>query len=573
MKYFKIILILFIPISLAGQDVEQEFNTLKDRWNKDPLKLSSSIGFNSTLSRSSNADSYRIPFGYNVFGNINFDFLGIQAPLGFFYSNQNTQFNLPAYRFVGISPSYKGYTLHLGDRNMQFSPYTFNNIGFTGVGIEVENNGLHVKSFYGRIQRATIKDINTRNNFTSAFKRMAWGSAAEYKIKNSLFGLQLFHASDDVNSIPIANPDSIKPQSNSILGLKFEQKFGIISWKSEYAFNALSKDASLENSNDNKHLLSLVNKDNNSTGIYNAFRTAIEVSINKSLVGIDFERIDPGYESLGTLFFNNDMETISSFLRMPLLKNKLQTNFRFGLQRNNLKKTRINSYKRWTTSANISYQASKNTSFNLAFNNFQFDQKTYINPKPFLDVDTILITQNNLNAGLGLNHNLNDKNKILISLSYNNSNSRKNDIIQQNADVTNILGNAMYMINASNGLNYGFTLTYSNLNYALGNTTLLGPSAQMSKDWIKEKWSSSFSASFFSGNANKMKNQILRFYLTNNYSLTKELKTNFQIMFNNIKNNNEIANIDLFLNLSINYTMESKNIIKSFKKKQLNHEI
>ena len=63
MKYFKIILILFIPISLAGQDVEQEFNTLKDRWNKDPLKLSSSIGFNSTLSRSSNADSYRIPFG------------------------------------------------------------------------------------------------------------------------------------------------------------------------------------------------------------------------------------------------------------------------------------------------------------------------------------------------------------------------------------------------------------------------------------------------------------------------------------------------------------------------------
>ena len=359
---------------------------------------------------------------------------------------------------------------------------------------------------------------------------MAWGANAEYKIKNSLLGLQLFHASDDVNSIPIANPDSIKPQSNSILGLKFEQKFGIISLKSEYAFNALSRDASLENTNDNKHLLSFVNKDNN-------------------------------------------METISSFLRMPFLKNKLQTNFRFGLQRNNLKKTRINSYRRWTTSANIAYQASKKTSFNVNFNNFQFDQKTYINPTPFLDVDTIFITQNNLNAGLGFNHNINDKNKILISLSYNNSNSRKNDIIQQNADVTNILGNAMYMVNSSNGLNYGFTLTYSNLNYALGNTTLIGPSAQMSKDWIKEKWSSSFSASFFSGNANKMKNQILRFYLTNSYSLTKELKTNFQLMFNHIKNKNETPNNDLFLNLSINYTMESKTIIKSFKKKQLNNEI
>ncbi len=34
---------------------------------------------------------------------------------------------------------------------------------------------------------------------------MAWGADTEYKIKNSLFGLQLFHASDDLNSIPIAN--------------------------------------------------------------------------------------------------------------------------------------------------------------------------------------------------------------------------------------------------------------------------------------------------------------------------------------------------------------------------------
>jgi hypothetical protein len=70
-----------------------------------------------------------------------------------------------------------------------------------------------------------------------------------------------------------------------------------------------------------------------------------------------------------------------------------------------------------------------------------------------------------------------------------------------------------------------------------------------------------------------MKNQILRFYLTNSYSLTKELKTNFQLMFNHIKNKNETPNNDLFLNLSINYTMESKTIIKSFKKKQLNNEI
>ena len=366
--------------------------------------------------------------------------------------------------------------------------------------------------------------------------------------------------------IPVNNPDSIKPQNNSILGLKIEQKLGIITIKSEYAFNALSRDASLEKTDENKHLLSILHKDNNSTGIYNAFRAAMEVSINKSLAGIDFERIDPGYESLGTLFFNNDLETIATFLRMPLMNNKIMTNFRFGLQRNNLNKTRINSYKRWTSSANIIYQVSKKTSVNLNFNNFQFDQKSYINPTPFLDVDTIIITQNNLNAGMGFNHAINDKNRVFFTLNYNNANSKKNEISQQNADVTNILGNAMYMVNSDNGLNYGLTLTYSNLKYALGSTTFLGPSVQIAKDWIKEKWSTSFSASFFSGNTNNLKNQILRFYLTNNYSLTKQLNTNVQFMFNHFRNKAEKSNNDIFLNLSVNYTLDSKSIIKSFNK-------
>ena len=131
----------------------------------------------------------------------------------------------------------------------------------------------------------------------------------------------------------------------------------------------------------------------------------------------------------------------------------------------------------------------------------------------------------------------------------------------------------MYMVNVNNGFNYGFTLTYSNLNYAMGKTTLMGPSTQISKDWIKDKWSSSFAASFFTGNANNVKNQILRFYLTNNYALTKELKTNIQIMFNQIRNKNVASNNELFINLSINYTMKSKTLIKSFKKKQLDHEI
>ena len=116
MKVCLLFISLISPLFLFAQDVESEVNSFKNRWQKDPLKLSSSIGLNSTYYGSNNTDSYRITFGYNIFGNINFDFLGIQAPLGFFYSNQNSQFNLPSYRFVGISPvSYTHLTLPTSD--------------------------------------------------------------------------------------------------------------------------------------------------------------------------------------------------------------------------------------------------------------------------------------------------------------------------------------------------------------------------------------------------------------------------------------------------------------------------
>jgi hypothetical protein len=186
------------------------------------------LGISTSYFNSTGNETMQSPFNYNVFGNINLDVLGIQAPLGIFYSNKNTRYRLPAYHFVGISPSYKQHTLHLGDRNMSFGPYTFNGLGYTGIGLESAVGKFKFKGMYGRIRKATVQDALTHNVLDNSYRRMAWGVGTSYQNKGTLLDIHLFHAADDTASIARPFSDTLKPISGTILGLKGEQEIGII---------------------------------------------------------------------------------------------------------------------------------------------------------------------------------------------------------------------------------------------------------------------------------------------------------------------------------------------------------
>ena len=568
MKVVFVIVVLFFIQICNGQDIDQKVSAFEQRWKTNPLHMNGSFGLNTSYYSSSNANTYQIPFNYNVFGNIQLDLLGIQIPLSLFYTGKNVRYSLPAYHFVGLSPSYKQYTLHVGDRTMELGPYTMNNTGYTGVGAEAKWNKLHLKVMYGRLQKASILDVNTHNNLNSTYKRLGYGAGLDWKLKSTLIGVNFFHAWDDINSLPINNTDSVKPKENSIVGMKLEQKIGKILFKSDYAYNVLSSNARLPEISSSKTLFDIIpslHDKNNSTGIYHAFKCGLSIPILKSTFGLDYERINPGYESLGSLFFNNDLETFASSLRFPLLKNKLQSQLKFGLQRNNLKNSRINSFYRFTTFANIGYRLSSNSNISLFFNNFQFDQKSYINPTPFLDVDTIIITQNNMNVGLNYSNQINPKYAFVFTGNYNKSGSKKDNVIQSNASINQILTNVMLSGKYDHGINAAVTFTYSKLNYALGTTSTLGPSFQISKDWIPEVWSSSGSISYFFGKVNEGNNSIGRINLSNTFTVKKQIKTSVQIMALSNKQPQSRTN-DFFASLGLIYTMDKINLIKSFKK-------
>ena len=133
MKYVYLIWIFIVSIQgLTAQDLEGTYEGFKSRWKDKPVTASGSLGFNTNYYAARHSGNIAIPFSYNLYGNVNLDILGINAPMGIFYANKNTTFNLPSYRFIGISPEFRGHKLHLFDRTMEFSPYSFSVTAFPG---------------------------------------------------------------------------------------------------------------------------------------------------------------------------------------------------------------------------------------------------------------------------------------------------------------------------------------------------------------------------------------------------------------------------------------------------------
>ena len=83
--------------------------------------------------------------------------------------------------------------------------------------------------------------------------------------------------------------------------------------------------------------------------------TKVNYNAKKVLVGFQFDHVDPGFRSLGTLYFQDDFENYTIHARVNALKNKLTLAVRSGIQRNYLERNESNQILRGIGSAQINY--------------------------------------------------------------------------------------------------------------------------------------------------------------------------------------------------------------------------
>lgn len=218
-----IMCLVMVPVGMTGAMAQDIASIAKS----DPLIITGAVGTQNTFNWTSGGLGYASPYSNSVYANLNFNIYGISMPFSFYYTNDNASFTLPQISF-NVSPSYKGWTLYLGQHAMPFSQYVFA-MPFNGVGIEYRpqtGKGIRFGTFYGTLKKA----INVEPDFLSVkspqYKRTGYGLKLGFGSGRSYIDLYLFRAKDDLSSIDEYWYDRLNAQDNIVVGAKSRLALG-----------------------------------------------------------------------------------------------------------------------------------------------------------------------------------------------------------------------------------------------------------------------------------------------------------------------------------------------------------
>ena len=509
------VVILGVTLNAAGQAFRMD--NLKEQFGKGrPIKFTGALNANGIGYRG-NGDYGRSPFSYFVNGSVNMNIYGVvNLPFSFTLSDFGGRYSypIPSNRF-SIHPSYKWVTGHIGDIAMTFSPYTLNGYLFRGVGADLEPEGAFKGSvIYGRLQKAVEYDT-ANSTVPAAYERMGFGTRLQLQKEKYRVGLILFRAWDDQNSV-VNKPDSlgIYPMENTVVsintGFKLLKQMDLTV---EYAASALTRDLRAESADGSGILRPIVNA-KASTGFYNALKTQLQYTLKNTTMGVGYERVDPGYQTLGAYYINNDLENITVNAAQPLFKGKVQLAMNAGFQRDNLDGNKSGSSTRAIGSVNATYTPTEKAVATINYSNFQ----TYMRIRPqfqtinqldnFQNLDTLNYTQTSQNASGSLSYTLKQTETLMRVMTFDVSFQETGD--NQGGVVRNGNGSRFYngsvMYNAmqiARGFNFSgaFNVTYNTI--GRNNFITLGPTVGFNAKLLQKKLTTGTSVSY---NASKVDN-------------------------------------------------------------------
>jgi len=465
------------------------------------------------------------PFSWIATGNVNIFLLGTSMPFSFCYSNGTVQYTNPSFKFnrFALLPKYKQWTLHVGDLSTTFSPYTLNGCQYTGAGVEYKQGKWQAQALYGRFLKAVKED----SLITPSYKRVGWGVKILYNDKGRKIGLSVFHAKDNPASIssPILEKNAgITPMENTAFAIEgsypllqnllvnFEYSTSILTSNLQLSGDSTVSGASL--------IKRLVGTANSTTSIYHAIKAGFSYALQSSAIGIVYERVDPGYKTLGAYFFTNDFENITANFTQNLWKGIVIINLNAGLQKDDLNNAKQSRMQRMLFSGNLTVKPSQKINVGLSYSDQQsytfirtgFEQINQVTP--YQNLDTLNYTQLSQNAGMNCNYTLKqDKEQVQMltfTCNYMESANKKGGIVRL-GDVTRFFnGNTghsitwqKYRLSLASGVNfsYNYAATISSLTW--------GPSFNMTKGLFKNVVRANCGVSYNTSSCQKKRIEVL----------------------------------------------------------------
>ncbi len=557
MKKLCLLFILFFPIKGYFQTLDYETIV-----NSKPLKVSGALSANGVY-YNSNINNSREPFTYYLQGSLNVNIYSFSIPITYSYSNQGEDlgYSLPFnFNRISLHPKYKWITGHIGSVSMTFSPYTLSGHQFTGGGVDLTPSGpFKISVMSGRLLRPIEDDGDPKT--LPAYSRMGYGLKTSFEKERYRVGIIGFYAKDNMNSISeIPEDRGILPKENLVLSvdgdIDINDHFSV---RAEYASTAITKDLRAEEDDSSKKgIASLLFNNRASTEYYSALKAGLNYSVKRTSVGLSYERIDPGYETLGAYFFNSDFENITLNAASAFFKDKLGLSFNVGYQRDDLENQKSNNTNRVVGAMNATLALSEKINITGSYSNF----RTFTNVKPnqfdiinddnLLDneLDNFNYRQLSQNANMNVNWMLTNTERRTKNINFNYNLS---DVANEQGGVVRV-GDGSTFHNFNTAYNLGFpeneidfttAINYTYNTIGREDATTWGPTLSVGKRFFERSMNARIAASYNESEGNAGKSGITNLRGTLSYVFREQHNFNLNLV-QLFKNTTTTPNVNEF---------------------------
>ncbi|WP_026995128.1 hypothetical protein [Flectobacillus major] len=490
-KLFILICFWQIPYLISAQDI----GSLKAQ---KPVSISGGLhlGFNtySNLEGRQRLD----PFSWTISASPVLSVYGIQMPF-FFLINQQSQSYAGPFQQFGMSPNYKWARLHLGYRNLNYSNYTLAGRLFFGAGIDLNPGKLRFSAMYGRFQQANRRDT-TQKGFgalPTAFRRMGYAVKLGYGSAQNFIDVIYTKGWDEANSIQVPINEILTPSENTTLGIVTQTTFfKRLTWSNDIGVSGYNSDANAKEltgdlSIKSDFLRSLFKLRRSSQVGYAAF-SSLRFNSRYISLQVQYRLISTDYKSMGAYFFNNDVQEIVLNPSLSLFNGKVNLNGSYGIQKDNVSKTKATQTERNIGSLNLSIQPSQNFGLMVTYSNYGTFQNN-----PDRIIDTLKIQQVNQSLVFAPRYSWGDRvvsHALNLMTSYQNS-TDYNTVSKQLLEFNNLFVSLNYSRNNSKqkfNVSPGVLFIKNFLSY--GNSSSLGANLNISKNF--KRFSNSLTANY-----------------------------------------------------------------------------
>lgn len=378
-NYLPLCLALLLFICIVGtKEASAQDATLGDT-DIRLYTISGNLGLQSHAYSSSRPGNLREPLGMIATANLNFSVLGFSSGLDIRYSTDQSRLQQDLNRF-SFNGSWRWLSLGAGDVSPTFNNFSLRGTRVRGGHLEITPGLFRAEFTAGQVNRSVEIGEGQRFRRQSYERWLYGGRIGVGSERGTHFYLGIVYAKDIDDPLPepqsgagsqrpVPYPKENLTVSPDFQFSLFSRRFSVQAENTVSVFTANTRRSSLDLSEAGiPDFVGNIFTPRTSTRVNYATRINSRIDLDAFNLNVGFERVQPGFNSLGLRNIKDDQQTIRIEPQVSLAGGRLNLSGNLRLGRDNLLDQRTVTQKRQDIGINVQSQISANFSLGGGYN-------------------------------------------------------------------------------------------------------------------------------------------------------------------------------------------------------------